>query len=151
MTKYPLKAFLRVCKIREEQAQRELSKARLATQAARDALQQAQKNYEEYKMFRPQQEKKLFAQIQGQNISQKRLDAFHIDIQELVNKELDLANLVNKAKDYLEQMQKQEEEAQKHWVDATKEHSKIQEHEKIWKKEQKILEERAEEAEMEQA
>ncbi len=151
MTKYPLKAFLHICKMREEQAQRNLTKARAATQAAQEALQQAQETYEKYKKFRPQQEKKLFAQIQGQTISQKRLDDFHLEVKKLVDKELDLANAITQAQEYVHRMQKEEEHALTLWQESTKEHTKIQEHEKIWQKEQKKLLEKAEEAELERA
>ncbi len=149
MKKYPLQAFLRVCKMREEQSQRDLAKARAATVAAIQELQRAQKKHEHCKKIRPTKEKELFAAIKGDAISQKRLDAFHLDVKALLNEELDLAKAEADAANYVRQMQAQEETAQAHWQEATKEHAKITEHHAIWNNTQKRIQEKAEEAEME--
>ncbi len=151
MNQYPLKAFLKVCKMREEQAELNLSKARSATRDAKSNLQQTITQLEEFKQQRPAQEKELFAQIKGLNITQKRLDVFHLDLKKIADDELELANNVLKAEQHLQHMQEQEELAKSNWQAATREHTKINEHQSIWRSEQKILIERAEEAEMEQS
>ncbi len=151
MIKYPLHAFLRVCKMREEQRQRELVKARQATLEAKEALEKAIEEHRIFKENRPLKEKTLFAEIKGEIVSQERLDAFHLEVKKLLHTELALAAAVDSAKAHVRKMQEQEQVALKQWQEATKEHTKITEHQNIWKKNQKIVQERAEEAEMEKA
>ncbi len=151
MIQYPLQAFLRVCKMREEQRQRELVKARQATLEAQEALEKAVEEHTKFKENRPHKEKKLFAEIKGEVVSQERLDAFHLDVKKLLDTELALAAAVDSAKAHLQHAQKQEQEALRQWQEATKEHTKITEHQNIWKNSQRIQQERAEEAEMEGA
>ncbi len=151
MKKYPLQAFLRVCKMREEQSQRELAKARAATAKAENDLQLAIEAHEKFIAERPSKEKELFAEIKEKVVNQERLDAFHLDVKKLMDHQLALGEAVLQARNHLQAMQEQENIAHKHWQEATKEHAKITEHSNIWKGKQRIIEERAEEAEMEGA
>ncbi len=149
VNKYPLQAFLRVCAMREEQSQRELSKARDEKIVAEQALQKAIEVYNSFKLERPKKEKLLFTEIKGEVVSQKRLDEFHIKVKQLVDKEQMLADEVNAAKTKLKLKQNEEEQAHAKWLHDRKEQAKILEHHKLWSTEQKLLQEKAEEAEAE--
>ncbi len=151
MKKYPLQAFLRVCQMREEQARRDLAKAREGVAHAREALLIAKEKHAAFKVMRPVKEKELFAAIRGRTVSQCRLDDFHADVKKLVDEELVLAQAQMRAEEHLQHMQELEGIAHKMWQTQTKEHAKMQEHAKIWKLEQKNAQEKAEEAEMEGA
>ncbi len=135
--------------MREEQSQRDFTKARAAKINAEEVLQVAIEKHASFKAERPKKEKLLFAKIKGEVVSQKRLDSFHLKVKDLVDEEQELAFKVNNARQDLKLKQEEEEKAHAKWLHDRKEQTKILEHYKIWCKEQKILQEKAEEAEAE--
>lgn len=129
---YPLKDLHRVRKFREDTAAAEMSKRRLACEAAADELQRCKKALEEYQRYRISREQALYQEICGQAIQRKVLDQLQQSVQILREKDLQLKQEIQDAESRLEQARNELQVAREKHQQARKDREKIDEHWSVW-------------------
>lgn len=150
MSKYPLEQLLTVLKIKQDNAQLALQKAKENVKHAQKALKEAQKKLEEYKEWRPKEEERLFQKVMKKKVKNENVTDIKTEIGHLRDKEVALGEKVKEAQAHLEEMEKAVEEARKVYQEAVNRVTKIGEHENTWQAEHRKEQEALADKEMEE-
>ena len=151
MAKYPLAALLEARKFREEAALREERLAREAAERAYEAAERARAEFLRYRERRPEEERRLFEQVRGKELSQADLDRHLEDVRRLRQMELQKEEASAQAARMAESARETAEKTRRLRVEAFRERQKIEEHKGIWLKKESRRLEAANESEAEDA
>lgn len=147
--KYELDDLLRVREIRKDRAEKELKKAQQLLREAEQAVVQAKKELEDYKIFVIQESQRLYDQVIRKRINKQEIDNLNFMIKELQSRIFDYEKRVedailacDKAKENLDQCREALRLAERN-ID------KIESMKDVWREQVRIEEERAADAEVE--
>ena len=147
--KYELDDLLRVREIRKDRAEKELKKAQQLLREAEQAVVQAKKELEDYKIFVIQESQRLYDQVIQKRINKQEIDNLNFMIKELQSRIFDYEKRVedailacDKAKENLDQCREALRLAERN-ID------KIESMKDVWREQVRIEEERAADAEVE--
>lgn len=149
MSKYPLAAMLSTRKIREDRAARESRQARAAVEEAKEAAAAAYEKWRAHREWRPGEERRLFESVRGEILSRTELDGHVGDIEALRAAELRLEEAYRAAEQAVTAAEAEAEKARVRHAAAIRDREKIDEHRKLWQREEDKRLEMAEEAELE--
>lgn len=150
MVKYPLADLLSARLFREEAAERLVIRAAAELEQAEAAALEARRLLEEYRAWRPGEEKRLFdEEVKLRIISLGDLDSHQEDIQKLRVAELKKEEAAVAAEKQVALAHEALVQARKGLETAVRERRKIDEHRDRWLKEEAVKRDRAEEAELE--
>lgn len=147
---YPLERLLKVRKLREDAAETEVNRCTRELKEAEDNLQQRKDKLAEYTKWRLAEEERLFQEIKGHEIHLKEIDDYKLQLQSLRGREVKLEEKILEARKQIEDCKEALEEARKLRLQAMRGRRKIEEHNQRWDEEQRVLEERAEDLELEE-
>lgn len=147
--KYELDDLLRVREIRKDRAEKELKKAQQLLREAEQAVVQAKKELEEYKIFVIKESQRLYDQVIRKRINKQEIDNLNFMVKELQSRIFDYEKRVedailacDKAKENLDQCREALRLAERN-ID------KIESMKDVWREQVRIEEERAADAEVE--
>lgn len=150
MSEYPLSQLLYILKIKQDNAQLELQKAKDNLKKAEHALEAAKKTLKDYKEWRPKEEERLFQKVMNKKVKNESVTDVKTEIGTLRDKEISLAEKVNDAKKHVEEMEQALEDARAAYQAASNRVSKISEHEDSWQLEHRKEQEALAEKELEE-
>lgn len=149
MAKYPLRDLLSARAFREEAAEREVGRAASAVEEAKEAARLARERYEEYRLWRPEEEKRLFGEVRYRHLSQGELDGHQGDIQRLRQAELRHEEEAIEAERRVVRAEEVLAAARSALAAAVRDKRKIEEHRERWLRGEAIRLDMAEESELE--
>ncbi|MGC8720802.1 MAG: type III secretion system stalk subunit SctO, partial [Thermodesulforhabdaceae bacterium] len=147
---YALEDLLRIRRIREDRAEREVTSRRAAVDAATQFVARCQENLKAYRQWRLKEEDRLFNEIMERLVHLSDVEELRIQIADLRNEELVKEREVEEARKKLLEAQQRLQEARALHRKSVQARQKIEEHRKIWAVEAKRLEEQISDKEMEE-
>lgn len=150
MSVYPLAPLARVRQLREDAASSECSARERALIAARQETVERQRAFDEYLVWRKEEEERRYLEILGQEMSLKELDEFKAGLAALRDKDAVLLEAVTLARKAEEEAEKARDAAAEALKRARKDKEKISAHKDIWQAQEAKEKERLEDLEMEE-
>ncbi len=147
---YALQSMLRIRSMREDRAGKELIAARHERDAAQVELAKRTEKLEEYGRTKEERRDRVFDTIMQRVVSREDIDRVKDAVSRIDEEGILLQEGVSKAQQALEEREKEEDKAHVRFVIATKNHLKIKQHREIWEAEEQKLQERQQEAELEE-
>ena len=145
---YPLLALVSARKRREQEASTAVRHASLAVSRCREELQARQAKLAAYHEWRIKETDLRWKKCLGRNMQLKELDEFRASLGELEQGELACQSEVDDAAKALTEAEAALAQARIHLNEAERKLEKLEEHRRIWSREQQKEEERAAENEM---
>jgi len=147
---YPLQSLLKIRSMREDRASTVLTGARRARATAADVLSQKREARERYNETKEERRDRVFETVMGRPVRREALDRVREAVSRIDEEGLLLEEAERKAQDVLTEKTQEESRAHVHYVAATRERTKIDQHREIWMEEDRRSQELAEDAEMEE-
>jgi len=147
---YALQSMLRIRSMREDRAGKELIAARHERDAAQVELAKRTEKLEEYAQTKEERRDRVFDTIMQRVVSRDDIDRVKDAVSRIDEEGILLQESVSQAKQTLEEREKEEDKAHTRFVIATKNHLKIKQHREVWEAEEQKLQERQQDAEMEE-
>lgn len=141
MAKYPLSDLLRVRLLREDKAMELLLVARKKVEEAFVFLNQKKDELSKYRVFRVNEENRLYDTIMGKKVPRTRVDEIKAEVAALQAEELAYEKRVIEAEASLEAAEKNLAQAQDFYQQAVRNRQKIEEHRTIWLEEDRKIRE----------
>ena len=147
--RYVLEDLVRIRRLREDRAQREVVKRRHDVEKAFQLLVERKQQLSDYTGWRLEKEELLYGRVRNKVISLKDLDDLRAEVSFMRDQEAALAKAVQDAEAELRTAREGLERAKADYHLAVKESRKIDEHKTLWVAETNKEEEQAAEKEME--
>jgi len=147
---YPLGRLLSVREYREHAAESEVQASKRRVTEAQDGVRAAEKALVDFLAWRDTEEDRLFGEIRRKKIAYRRLEDHLQDVRLLRAREAEFQLRIQEAEKVRRQRETELERARKLYSAATQAKRKIEEHRKIWRAAEVILEAVAEDHEMEE-
>lgn len=135
--KYELADLLKVRELREDSASKAVAQAQEKLESCEAYLERKKKELEDYKLWRPGEEDRLFAKIMKKEISQEKLNEVKAQVAILREKELVIEKEVEEAEVAVKEAKEALEQAKENHRKAMRELEKIKEHKIHWTEEEK--------------
>lgn len=148
--KYDLADLLKVRELREDAASKAVTQAQEKLKSCEDYLEKKKKQLEDYKLWRPGEEDRIFAKIMKKEISQEKLSEVKAEISILREKELVIEKEVEEAEIAVKEAVAALDKAKEDHRASMRELEKIKEHKLLWVEEVKKEEEFSADKEMEE-
>ena len=129
---YALQSLLRIRVMREDRAAGELTAARQAAAAARDALEARKEELAQYEATREERRDRIYATIIGRPVTREQIDLAQEGVTRIDEEGILKADNVRRAESDLKQRVEAETEARVQFTAATKDRMKIDEHKSAW-------------------
>ena len=142
--------LLRIKRIREKSAEEEVRKCKYRVELAVQDVETKKKNLEEYKVWRYQEEQRLYDNIMNTSVKQFDLDILKQKVAKLREKDLVLEDAIKEAEKHLEETRQELEEARQKHVLATQAVQKFEEFTDVLDQEEAKEKARLEELELEE-
>lgn len=143
---YALQDLLRIRQMREQMAKDSLIKAQNYLEETIRQVEQKKKELEDFRVWRVEEEDRLYAEIMNKKIRRMDLDGLKAKLAKLEKKELEHEQAVDDAQAEREKAKEDLETARNLYNQALIGVQKIQEHKdswmEEWKKEQEMIEEK---------
>ena len=148
--KYPLQAMLNVRVLRQENASQALTNAKRRVTEALAAVEKRKTELEEYKVWRVEEEARLFETIRNREIESGEVDGHRDMVRRLRMKDAEYEQRVRDAELEVEHARAAQAEAEAEYRRATKNREKIETHRGLWLEEEMRQQALAEDREMEE-
>jgi len=129
---YTLQPLLNIRVMREDRAGGELTAARRAVAAAQDALAARERELEAFNETKEERRDRIYDAIIGQPVSRERIDIAQEGVARIDQEGALKVDNVAQAKGELKRREEAAETAREHFVAATKNRMKIDEHKAVW-------------------
>ena len=129
---YTLQPLLNIRVMREDRAGGELTAARRAVAAAQDALAARERELEAFNETKEERRDRIYDAIIGQPVSRERIDSAQEGVARIDQEGALKVDNVAQAKGELKRREEAAETAREHFVAATKNRMKIDEHKAVW-------------------
>ena len=137
--------LLKLRKQRIERLMTELQHAKTAVKIAQEAVEQAETEFSDYKMWRVKEEKSMFNALHGGNFSADKMRGYNATLDRLKEKQIKLEGVIPERKIELEKSIQTFDSVQKKLQEATKKKEKIDEFLKVEEEQELKVEEMVEE------
>lgn len=149
MSKYPLEALMSIRERRYDKHTKDRMLKQKLLEQARNTVLQKEKELKEYRQWRIEEEARRYNSIMNNNYSIEKIQIFNVEIKQLGVKELELSEEVKKLEIKVDEAKGELELAEKIERESHKKLQKLDTHKTLWKAEQRLLELREEDQEME--
>lgn len=129
---YSLQSLLRIRLMREDRAGGELTAARQAVMAAQEALKARQDELAAYNQTREERRDRIYATVMGRPVSREQIDLVQEGVARIDEEGALKADNVVRAEGELHARKDAENAAHAHFVAASKDRMKIEEHKANW-------------------
>lgn len=146
---YVLKELLKIRVMREQWAKNALIKAQNVLEAAIRKVEEKKKELEDYRVWRKEEEKRLYAEVMKKKVKRFDLDALKLKLADLEKKELEYIQAIDDAKAEREKAKEAVEAARVAYNLTLVGVQKLEEHRAGWMAEWTKEQEMAAEKEME--
>ena len=129
---YALQPLLRIRAMREDRAGGELTAARKAVDAAREALEARQRELDAYNSTKEERRDRIYAAIIGHTVGRDKIDAANEGVARIDEEGALKADNVKRAESELRSREEAAELARAAFIAASKNRVKIEEHKSDW-------------------
>jgi type III secretion protein O len=147
--KYTLEDLIRVRRIRQDRAQREVIRKRHDHEIATQSMIEKQARWSDYVKWRLAKEENLYAEIEGSIVTLKDLDDLKLKVALMRDQETAYEKDVEEAAKAVEMARNDLEQARRDYRSAVKELQKLEEHKQSWLTDRHKEEEQEAERELE--
>jgi len=147
---YPLQSLLKIRTMREDRAAGDLTHARHVRENAAATLERKRRTRESFEETKEERRDRVYGTVIGRIVNRESLDRVREAVMRIDEEGLLLLEDERKAADVLEEKKQDESRAHVRYVAATREHTKIDQHRNIWVEADRLVQERAEDAELEE-
>lgn len=146
---YMLQPLLKIRLMREDRAGVELTAARKAVDAAKEALEARQRELDAYNSTKEERRDRIYAAIIGHTVSREKIDAAKEGVARIDEEGTLKADNVKRAESELHSREEAAELAKAAFIAASKNRVKIEEHKSDWKRADDLAQEARAEGELE--
>lgn len=129
---YALQSLLRIRALREERAGGELTLARQAVAAARDALDARRRDLADYESTKEERRDRIYDTVMGRPVSRDQIDLAREGVSRIDEEGVLKADNVKRAEGDLRNRETEAETAKAVFIAATRNRMKIDEHRAAW-------------------
>lgn len=147
---YALQSMLRIREMREGRSSKELVTARHQRDVAVELVSKREDELSRYRETREERRDEVFAAVMGRPVSLDELAQARAAVSRIDEEGTLLNDGVVRAKAELQKREAETETARGNYVLSARNHQKVLMHKQIWQEEERLAEERAADAEMEE-
>jgi len=147
---YALNSMLKIRAMREDRAATELTGARRARTAAEEVRDERRKTLDDFNETKEERRDTVYDAVIGRVVTMDDLDRARAAVTKIDEEGMLLEEAERKAEEDLEKKEELAESAHVRFVAASKKKAKIDQHKLAWEEEDRLQQERAADAEMEE-